>query len=57
MSSKIDGGQFEQIGVFEAGEIGLIVENRPGLIDQPIGRVPIVVVPLRDQFAARFTAR
>ena len=49
-------GQFEHKRVFQAGEVGLSCEHRCDLTAQPARRVPVVIVPVRDDGAARLRA-
>ena len=43
--------QFEHESILEPGQIRLSEKNRGHLIAQPIGRIPVVVVPVRDDFS------
>ena len=50
------GGQFEHKRIFKTGEFSLAREQRRDLTTQPARRVPVVIVPVRDDSAARFLA-
>src|SRR4030095_8172333 len=54
---KLPAAQLEHKGVIESGDVRLTGNDRCGLIAQPIGRIPIVVVPVCDYLSSRLLAR
>ena len=44
-------GQFENISIFQTGDVCLAGDNRRHLITQPVRGIPIIVIPVCDELA------
>jgi hypothetical protein len=49
-------GQFQHKSVLQAGQVGLIRQDRRYLVAQPIRSIPIIIISVRGDLTARFPA-